>query len=357
MLDFTIVAYATAALAIATFGLGGLAILMRVISAKREARIDRIRSHMLETLKRFLEGKTGQEDVLREMRKHRRVAIEMLIGVATELPTAERERLHVFFRQLEFNEREHAVLHGSSWLRRARAASELGLAGHRDSIPELVDALNDPKLDVRLAAAHSLAQIRAPEAVVQILHALTRESHWPVQRAAEILYEMGTVAVEPLLGFLNEHRKSAPPVLVAVRALGLLQAVGGVPLMVQFLKDIDPELRLMAARSLGQMGDTQAARAPLLHALNDPVWEVRCMAAQALGRLKDDHAVLALRDRLGDGAWWVRFNAAEALHQIGAPGIDAMRKTVDEESEGLAHDICCEVLQEHGAMRLAEAVS
>ncbi len=344
----TVIAYAALALTISAVGLSFSAVMMRLINSRREARTDQIRSHMLQVLKRFLEGKVGQEDAAREMRKNRKLAIEMLIGVATELPTAERERLHVFFRTLEFDEREEAVLFNRNWLRRARAASELGLAGHRDSIPELLAALDDPTLDVRLAAAHSLAQIKAPEAVVPILHSLTLHPHWPVQRAAEILYEMGPCAIDPLVTFLDSHKYAEPPVLVAVRALGMLKGVKGAALAVEFLRHPDSELRRTAACALGQIGDVALARTPLIEALSDPVWEVRCMAAQALGRLGDVAAVRPLAHALGDAAWWVRFNAAESLYQLGEAGIQAMRQARLQQPEGLVRDICSEVLEEHG---------
>ncbi|HZP11465.1 MAG TPA: HEAT repeat domain-containing protein [Nevskiaceae bacterium] len=344
----TVIAYAALALTIAAVWLSIAAIGMRVINSRHEARVDHVRSHMLQVLKKFLDGKVGQEDAAREMRKNRKIAIDMLIGVATELPTAERERLHVFFRTLEFDEREHAVLNSRNWLRRARAASELGLAGHRDSVPELLLALDDPTLDVRLAAAHSLAQIKAPEAVVPILHALTLHPHWPVQRAAEILYEMGPCAIAPLIAFLDDHKYAEPPVLVAVRALGMLEAADGAALAVELLRHPDDELRRTAACALGQMGDAAIARTPLIEALSDPVWEVRCMAAQALGRLGDRAAVHPLAHALGDAAWWVRFNAAEALYQLGETGIQAMRQARAQQPEGLVRDICSEVLEEHG---------
>jgi HEAT repeat protein len=346
----TTVLYATLALTVVTLGLSVVAVLRHWwLTRARATHEASAAAHIRRCLIRFLAYDISMEDVQREIRKDRDTAIEVLIGLATELPAPERERLQVFFQQFPFDEREAAMLHGGTWLRRARAASELGLAGRRDSIPELIAALEDDTLDVRLAAAHSLAQIRAPEAAVPILHALTEQKHWPPQRAAEILHEMGSCGIDPLLAFLRGHQGDVPQIRVAVMALGLLHAAAAVPAILTLMDHPDPELRRASACALGQMGD-RAAHAALAKALKDPVWEVRCMAAQAFGRLKDDTAVAALARCLDDPAWWVRFTAAEALNQMGEPGIQALKAALSSHPDGMVHDICLEVLEDHGAI-------
>jgi HEAT repeat protein len=84
------------------------------------------------------------------------------------------------------------------------------------------------------------------------------------------------------------------------------------------LKDENSEVRLAAARALGEIGDPQAVE-PLLAALKDQHSSVRRAAAEALGRISDVRAVeslpAALKNALKDEDRDVRRAAAKALAQ------------------------------------------
>jgi hypothetical protein len=357
------VVYTVMVLGIVAAGISVAAVFWRFISTRREARVDHIRARMLQLMRDFLEDKVERRTVIKEMHQNRNIALQMLVGMATELPTPQRERLHVFFDHFRFEQQQAEVLRSRSWLKRTHAASELGLSGERTATPELTAALKDPTFDVRLAAAQSLAQMRVPESVIAITQALTEKPDWPTLRAAEILNLMGPSAIEPVLKFLGEQRReilqqktAEPAVLIAVRVIGLLRAMGGLPIVRELLSHPDPELRLMSARSLGQLGDLKSG-APLAEALNDPVWEVRCIAAQALGRLADVTAIPALARCLGDPEWWVRFNAADALSQMDGPGVKALKAQFAGRTDGLAHDVSRQILQEHGIVSFEEVAT
>jgi hypothetical protein len=97
--------------------------------------------------------------------------------------------------------------------------------------------------------------------------------------AAQALGEIGTSAVEPLIGALGDERKLVR--FGAVFALGQIGDTRAVDSLAAALKDNDEDVRWLAAVDLGKIGDIRAT-GPLLAALRDTSPRVRSMAAAAL---------------------------------------------------------------------------
>jgi HEAT repeat protein len=76
---------------------------------------------------------------------------------------------------------------------------------------------------------------------------------------------------------------------------------------------------------------------------------VRAMAAKALGRIHFQAAVPVLAMAVRDPEWWVRANAAEALRQMGEPGIAALEALLDD-SDNYARQQAVLMLQEAGVL-------
>ncbi|HXG27379.1 MAG TPA: HEAT repeat domain-containing protein [Nevskiales bacterium] len=354
---FTLIAYAIIVLTMAVIVLAAFAVFNRHLSDLREARVQRLRRRMQRYLQDFLADQIEARAVVPELGTDTDIALSVLIDTASRLPRPARMKLRVFFDHFQFVQSEITALQSRRWALRVRAASRLGYMSHDLAVPALVLALNDEMLDVRLAAAHALAQLGAVHTVRAILGALALPAAWPLQRAAEILYEMGDELTSPLLEFLDQKDPQKPDaaMVVAVRVLGMLRASRAVPRLSGFLGSPDLELRLSSAKALGQMGDTQVVPA-LVAALEDPAWEVRSAAAQALGRLGGRGAIPALVKALADPAWWVRFNAAESLYQAGDEGRAGLKAAVGGHSDGFARDISRQVLEEHGAIPVQKAL-
>lgn len=87
--------------------------------------------------------------------------------------------------------------------------------------------------------------------------------------------------------------------------------------LVELLSDPDPELRQIAAGTLGRLGSPRAAE-PLIASLSDPDESVRCRAAKALGRLRAQRAEGPLIAMLAENGGPVRLEAARALGSIGS---------------------------------------
>ena len=107
------------------------------------------------------------------------------------------------------------------------------------------------------------------------------------------------------------------------------------PLIKALQEDEDYSVRSTAAMTLGEIGDPRAVE-PLIKALQeDEDWEVRESAAMALAEFEGDRVVEALIQALRDGESVVRMMAAWSLGWIGdARALEPLREAVErEESE------------------------
>jgi HEAT repeat protein len=144
-----------------------------------------------------------------------------------------------------------------------RAARALGRCGPNGLEP-LVAALKDKDAELRCPAAEGLGAMRDKRAVGPLVLALMDKRSRPAVCTA--LVQVGTPAVEPLIGALNDKDKE-----VRTSAAGVLGELGDkqavVPL-VACLQDADRDVRMSAVSALGQLGDMRAVE-PLIGALRN----------------------------------------------------------------------------------------
>ena len=204
---------------------------------------------------------------------------------------------------------------------RSRAAEALGELKASEAVPQLIRALVDPAPSIRESAAKALGMIGDARATGHLIRALGDE--WEVHRAAvKALEGIGTPAVEALLRNL-EFLKTIRPVYPRNGVMGgVIEALGGIgdrravePLM-EALKDESSLVREKAAAALGRIGDKRAVD-PLIHALTDEDRDVRSRAAWALGQIGDTRAVKPLVKGLTDKNYWTRQQVALALDRLG----------------------------------------
>jgi len=131
-------------------------------------------------------------------------------------------------------------------------------------------------------------------------------------RAARKLGEIkDTRAIKPLIAALKERNCAVR--LEAAEALGKIGDVRAAePLIMSLLKDSDPNVRGAAARALGEIKDERGVK-PLLSTLDDINSEVRKATAEAVGKIGDARAVKPLVTRLSDEQREVREKAATSL--------------------------------------------
>jgi len=149
---------------------------------------------------------------------------------------------------------------------------------------EIVRALADPAIGVRLAAAELAGRHRIAG------------------------------AADALIGWLSEPQANVRE--AAARALSAVGDSRALPALIRLLGDAEVGVRRQAIAALAAIGGTDAT-VPLLDRLADPEGSIRVATAQTLGALADSRAVLSLLGTLQDALPDVREASATALGHLG----------------------------------------
>lgn len=277
-------------------------------------------------------------------------ALDLLMDISAGLEPAARGPLYALFAALPLRARETAALHSHRWPRRMKAAERLGYLGDGVAVAALVEALQDPVLEVRFAAARSLAIQGEARTIAPVILAFDLPGAMNQRRVADVVIGFGPAAIDPLLDILANRggHYSNNALGVAVRVLGLLRARAAGAALIELLHNPEFRLRLSAVRSLGLIGDRTATDA-VARLADDPEWEVRNVVMQALGKLgRGKQHLEVLQAGLSDQSWWVRFTAAQALWQLGQPGREALTTAMTQSPDRYARDMSRQILEEHG---------
>lgn len=332
-----------------------LIIAVRLIAQSEAKKLARFRRKAEPLVTAYLAGREKAPAVVAALQSDPDRALSLLMEISDRLEPDTRTPLHPLFTSLPLREKEAAALQHRRWERRLQAAERLGYLGDSVSVPALLDALQDPVLAVRFAAARSLAALGEPGAIPQIALAFDLPGEMNQRRVAETLFEFGPDGKRELLAIVRNKDRvySDNAVGMATRVLGMLRAPEAAAPLADLLGHEDFRIRLNAVRSLGLIGDRGAtdAVAPLC---SDPAWEVRNAAVQALGRLQAERHLAKLTEALRDSSWWVRFSAAQAMWELGASGREALSAAMTGDTDRYARDMSRQVLEEHGALAPGE---
>lgn len=189
----------------------------------------------------------------------------------------------------------------------------------KDSSGEpLLKGLSAPEWQVRAAAARKLGTEREQAGVAPLATILLNDEAVEVKiAAARALGELAdSTSVESLIAAL--HDPSDEVKAAAAWALGELGAhvLRSTPLE-NLLNTDDVSVRVAAIRALGKLEE----RTPipiLIAALQDPGWQVREIAAMLLKERRDCALQDAFATLLDDDSWFVRKTAIKALTMIWA---------------------------------------
>lgn len=249
---------------------------------------------------------------------------EMLLHLALDLRGEESARIARLFRDLGLLDLEIARLR--SWWRRRRAAAAANLGTLRvpGTFRALVPALQDRDLHVRMAVVRALGDLGTQEALAALVPMLGDPSPAVARQAQDILAERGRKVAREIRAYVR-HTGNRPGRLAAVELLGWHRAPEAARLLLDLMREPDPEMRVHAARAAAAIGDPRFLE-PFHGLLADPSWEVRGHAARGLGLLGSPDSVSRLCPLLRDRYWWVRYHAAVALAELGAEGKSALEE-------------------------------
>ena len=153
------------------------------------------------------------------------------------------------------------------------------------------DALNNLSSDdvsIRKEAIESLVGITDEEAIEPLIKATTDENAQVRFKAAEILGNMGEVAVDKLVDeFKNAEGKDKRFLAFALKETGDKKVI---PYFVEATDDEDFGVRKVAVRSLGELQSEEELDS-ISKCLEDEDWGVRLAAVQALGDIATDYRV------------------------------------------------------------------
>ena len=191
-------------------------------------------------------------------------------------------------------------------------------AGTWEEQPDLLlmlgAALDDPDEEVGRIARQALVTIGSEKATPLLRNSLASVEGCKRRGAAAALTAFGETEWEACIegdgdDFLRAGRQHPPE---------------AAQVMFRALQDPDhAELRAMAARGLGELGDREAVP-PLLGALSDWKVDVKAQAAEALGKIGDERAVQPLVEAAKDDNEKLRSGAQSGLRHLGEPAVEPL---------------------------------
>ena len=239
---------------------------------------------------------------------------------------------------------------------RAEAALMLGRIKDRTAGVPIVKLLTDPEPIVRAAAAEALQHVADDAALAALVRLL--EEPEPRDTAAAVLGRLKDPgALEPLVAMLKSQDPTARR--MAAEALEQLADPRSADAWIETMGD--PDLRIIASRSLKHIGELRERIEGILNGLRDledtvALEEARVgvvMNLMALGR----PAVSDLREALEDGHWMVREVAAQALGLIGdMRAVEPLLRKAKADRDMGVRESCIKALGEFGDARAVEVL-
>ncbi|MBO6123827.1 MAG: HEAT repeat domain-containing protein [Methanobrevibacter sp.] len=158
---------------------------------------------------------------------------------------------------------------------------------------DAINNLSNDDVKVRKEAIESLVGITDEEAIEPLIKATTDESAQVRFKAAEILGNMGEVAVDKLIDeFKNSEGKDKRFLAFALKETGDKKVI---PYFVDATNDDDFGVRKVAVRSLGEL-QAEDELESIEKCLEDEDWGVRLAAIQALGDIATDDSIKLIKD-------------------------------------------------------------
>jgi HEAT repeat protein len=300
----------------------GVAAILRRRALRREPLLTRM-------VYRSIQARSGDALEFGSLSRHdRRLVRGILLRLALDLRGETGDNIATLYRRLGCLAADLKRL--SSWRvsARANAVADLGLVRSTDTLPALLECLEDRDVRVRQTAVWAVGQAGRPENLAALIPLLGDPSRVVARRVEEVLAERGHETKNAIVAYAG-NTASRIGRLAAIELIGWLRLVEGADLLMVFMSDLHPEVRIKSVKAAAAIGDPRFV--DLFHRLlDDTSWEVRCQAAKGLSVLGSPASVPQLNAALRDPKWWVRFYAATALAEIGPEGEEALQRALHD---------------------------
>jgi len=232
--------------------------------------------------------------------------------------------------------------HSWFWWLRAAAAHNLGEMHIQRAKNDLIQALGDKSIEVRLEATWAIGHMGFVDTLPLIMESMSHFFKIAALRMDAFIFEMGAPALPLLLGLCKHPEWEIQ--LLAIHLVGEFKDPGTLEVLLPFLDSQNLEIRLAACKAIGTIGDPQGLSGVISY-LKDPAWQMRAQAAKQFGRNRFTPAIPNLLKCLEDRAWWVRLNTGEALSLMGKEGKIALKEAL-KSPDRFARDMATQWLDE-----------
>jgi HEAT repeat protein len=318
---------------------------LAAVTAARTSRREPILSRMVyQAVQGTPAGAGGFQRISRFDRKLVRL---ILLGLALDLKGDAGDAIAVLYGRLGFIKRDLVRLRSWRPTTRANAVADLGLIHSAESLPALLDALQDSDIRVRQAAVWAIGQVGTTAGLAGLVRLLGDPSLVVAHRVQEVLAERGGEVADAILHYASSTASRAGR-LACIQLIGWLRITAGADLLLGWMSDLDPEIRVKSVKAAAAIGDPRFLET-FHERLEDHRWEVRCQAAKGLSLFGSPSSVPRLTAALGDRHWWVRFYAATALAEVGPAGEEALSRAL-QDPEPSVHDMARYLLERGSAV-------
>ena len=268
-------------------------------------------------------GDAKLDEVVEAVGSDLSIAEVVVLDILREITGEGRANIIAAAKRLGLVERNVRLLNHWDWAHRDIAAMRLGIYRVEESVPALVRRLRDRRVEVRYTAGRSLGMIDSPEAAEALVAIFDQPHLLDTPRVLEIVQNMESRMSGPLRKLLSSENHNETVKLLAIDLIGDLQDNSLADVLRELLSSTDREQVVRALKALGRLSIPRFTE-QIIALCQDSAWEVRAQACKTVGLLKLDEGLAQLKQCLGDEAFWVRRNAAEALVAFGDAGYDAL---------------------------------
>ncbi|XAS63548.1 HEAT repeat domain-containing protein [Pseudarthrobacter sp. So.54] len=265
-------------------------------------------------------------------------AIEVVAQATRSVDDVGRARLAELPAYAELAQRSARWCTSARWPRRLQGVRLLLILGAGEAtFPRLLD---DPRPEVRSAAAAGAANHPSPHVTARLVRMLSDEALACRITAQGALIRMGSHAVPALISHLAEEAPASLATVLRIASRVHDSTLTGPALAHRHHSD--PAVRAAVAQVIASGGGTDGVEA-LEGSLTDPAAAVRATAADGLGGMGHWPSSPLLAERLGDPAWEVRRAAGLALARLGTPGQLYLQRALHS-TDRFAQDMARQVL-------------
>ncbi len=225
------------------------------------------------------------------------------------------------------------VLKSTDTLARRRAAAELGRMRSSATIPALINVLGDEDAGVRASAADALGKLRDRRSVGGLIKLLRdKDRNVRISAIVALGFIKDIKSVKAIVDVMKKDSEKGVKISAA-QVLGVLGDKGAVKPLITELSNDDKRVRAQAARSLGKIGAEEAVGPLIdVLDNNKESSRVRKYSIEALGEIKTAKSVKKLKAILKVDDQVMAVLAAVSLGKLGEDdGLDVVLAGVKSE--------------------------